>query len=72
MNLCHLNEFGQKKIRNSKKSTKSHKVFYRCHQVKSRSKIQCSSDCVIIKQASSTKAEVHRTVCAHDHIPMHW
>jgi len=50
------------------KSTKSHKVFYRCNQVKSRSKIQCPTACVIIKLATSTKAEVHRTVCAHDHI----
>jgi hypothetical protein len=51
------------------KLTKTHKIFYRCNQVKSRSKVKCSSACVIILPATSTKAEVHRTTCPHDHIP---
>jgi hypothetical protein len=50
------------------KLTKTHKIFYRCNQVKSRNKVQCSSACVIILPATSTKAEVHRTTCPHDHI----
>jgi hypothetical protein len=54
--------------RKYEKLTKTHKIFYRCNQVKSRSKVQCSSACVIILLATKTKAEVHRTTCPHDHI----
>ena len=49
------------------KSTKSHKQFYRCNLVRSRCKIQCSSACVIIKPPNTTKVEVWRTICPHDH-----
>ena len=53
--------------RKYEKSTKAHKQFYRCNLVKSRCKIQCSNEVVIIKPYYSTKVEVHRTTCPHDH-----
>jgi hypothetical protein len=54
-------------VRKYLKSTKSYQQFYRCCRVKFREK-QCSSGCVIISPADKTSVEVHKTVCAHDHI----
>jgi len=51
------------------KKTQSKKIFYRCNKVTTRNKKQCSTGIVIILPSTNTTAEVHRTLCAHDHIP---
>jgi hypothetical protein len=52
-------------IRKKLAKTGSFKQFYRCCRPKYREK-QCSTGCVIISPANTTKAEVHKTTCAHD------
>ena len=55
----------QKKVEKRSKSTKH---FYRCSKVKQRDKKQCSAGCIIVLPVDKTTVEVHRTLCAHDHI----
>ena len=44
------------------------KHYYRCNKVKQRSPRQCSTGLVLILKAESQEVELHRTLCAHDHI----
>jgi hypothetical protein len=57
------------KVRMRKKleTTGAYQQFYRCCRVKYREK-QCCTGCVIISPADKTSVEVHKTICAHDHI----
>jgi hypothetical protein len=48
-------------------TTGAYQQFYRCCRVKYREK-QCCTGCVIISPADKTSVEVHKTICAHDHI----
>ena len=50
------------------KKTQESKIFYRCNKVVQRNPIQCSTGLVLILKADSQEVEVHRTLCAHDHI----
>ena len=54
-------------IRKKLAKTGSFQQFYRCCRPKYREK-QCCAGCVIILLANTTKVEVHKTTCAHDHI----
>jgi hypothetical protein len=49
------------------KISKSYQQAYRCNRVRYREKKQCCTGCLIISPANTTKVEVHRTICAHDH-----
>ena len=49
------------------KVSKSYQQAYRCNRVRYREKKQCCAGCLIISPANTTKCEVHRTICAHDH-----
>ena len=44
------------------------KQYYRCNKVKQRCPRQCSTGLVLILKAESQEVELHRTLCAHDHI----
>ena len=56
------------KNKSSLKKTQESKIFYRCNKVVQRNPIQCSTGLVLILKADSQEVEVHRTLCAHDHI----
>ena len=44
------------------------KHIYRCNKVTQRSEKQCSTGVVLVLMAESQEVEMHRTLCAHDHI----
>jgi hypothetical protein len=44
------------------------KQYYRCNKVKQRCPRQCSTGLVLILKGESQEVELHRTLCAHDHI----
>ena len=50
------------------KVSKSYQQAHRCNRVRYRKKKRCCAGCLIISPANTTKVEVHRTICAHDHI----
>ena len=51
------------------KKTEEKKLFYQCNKVTQRCKVQCSTGAVLILSAESQEVELHKTFCAHDHIP---
>ena len=53
-------------FKNKKPSKAGVKHFYRCNKCLARGK-QCSAVCLIFLPADNLTAEVHRTMCAHDH-----
>jgi hypothetical protein len=54
-------------IRKKLVTTGAYQQFYQCCRVKFREKQFCTG-CVIISPADKTSVEVHKTICAHDHI----
>ena len=58
-----------KKSEKFEKKSKQTKIFYRCNKVTQRKKLQCSTGPMILCLAYSQAVEIHKTLCAQDHIP---
>ena len=62
-------EIWSKKGAKFEKKTKQWKHFYRCNKVTQQNKVQCCAGLCLVLLANSQEVEVHKTLCAHDHIP---